>query len=277
MTGERIESITITIKIMSTSTSATKNNINRVRLGGAPLSVVSAAEAEEIIAEWVRLAPLRTVVTPNVDHVVELQKNEAFREAYEHAALSLADGAPIVWAARWLGLAGIEKVSGSDLVPALCARAAAEGWRVMFIGGAGEEDLAATLERIRERFRGIVIGGAFPPMGFERDAAIEERLLGAIDAFKPELILMGCGAPKSEIWLDRRRERIGRGVAIGIGSGIRFLAGQEKRAPRWMQRCGLEWSWRLAHDPLRLWRRYLVRDVQFLPLVWRWRNKKRSQ
>lgn len=253
-------------------------SIVQLRLGNVPLSPVNATEAETLVAGWVRLAPLRTIVTPNVDHAVELQKNEAFREAYEHAALSLADGAPIVWAARLLRLPRIEKVSGSDLVPALCARAAAAGWRVFFIGGASEADLAATLQRIRERFGGIAIGGAFPPMGFERDAAIEEWLLGEIDAFKPGLILMGCGTPKTEIWLDRRRGQIGRGVAISIGAGIRFLAGQERRAPLWMQRAGLEWSWRLAHDPLRLWRRYLVRDVQFLPLVWRWwTNKKRSQ
>lgn len=256
----------------------TNTNITQLRLGEAPLSAVSFAEAEALIAGWVKREALSTVVTPNVDHVIELQKNEAFRVAYEHAALSLADGAPIVWAARILGLPRIEKVSGSDLVPALCARAAREGWRVFFLGGASETDLVATLERIRERFRGIVIGGAFPPMGFEKDPAEEERLLGVIDAFRAELILMGCGAPKSEIWLDRHRKRIGRGVAIGIGSGVRFLSGQEKRAPRWMQRCGLEWTWRLAHDPLRLWRRYLVRDVQFLPLVWRWRtSKKRSR
>lgn len=235
-------------------------------------------EAGDLIAGWVHAAPLRTVVTPNVDHAVDLQTNDSFRGAYGRASLSLADGAPIIWAARFLGLPKIEKVSGSDLVPALCLRAASERWRVMFIGGTSEADLADLLDRIRARFHGIVIGGAYPPMGFERDPAAEDRLLGQIADFKPDLILMGCGAPKSEIWLDRHRDRIGHGVAMAIGAGVRFLAGRERRAPRWMQRAGLEWTWRLAHDPLRLWRRYLVKDVRFLPLVLKWRmNRKHSQ
>lgn len=247
-----------------------------VRLGNVPLSPVSADEAERLIAGWIGRAPMRTVVTPNVDHVVELQTNEDFRRAYERAALSLADGVPVVWAAKWLGIAGVEKVSGSDLVPRLCARAARESWRVFFVGGASESALAESLGRIRERFKGIVIGGAWPPMGFELDRAAGEKLIGEICAFGPDLLLMGCGAPKSEIWLDRHRERIGKGVAIAIGAGVRFLAGQERRAPAWMQRAGLEWSWRLAHDPARLWRRYLVRDARFLPLVVKWRMQRKQ-
>lgn len=247
-----------------------------VMLGNVPLSPVGAAQAETLIAGWVGRAPLRTVVTPNVDHVVELQANAAFRVAYRNAALSLADGAWVAWAAQWLGLRGIEKVSGSDLVPALCRRAAREGWRVFFAGGASEAALAESLEKIRERFAGIVIGGACPPMGFELNPSTNERLLSRISEFGPDLLLMGCGAPKSEVWLDRHRDRIGKGVAIAIGAGVRFLAGQERRAPRWMQRAGLEWSWRLAHDPLRLWRRYLVRDAKFLPLVVKWRMRRKQ-
>jgi N-acetylglucosaminyldiphosphoundecaprenol N-acetyl-beta-D-mannosaminyltransferase len=86
--------------------------------------------------------------------------------------------------------------------------------------------------------------------------------------------MMAVGAPKSEIWLARHGAAIGRGVGLGIGAGMRMLAGLERRAPRWMQRAGLEWCWRLAAEPRRLWKRYLVDDMQFFPLVWRWKRMK---
>ena len=248
----------------------------RVRLGTLPLTPVTADEAEEWIARWAGKPPMRLVVTPNVDHVMLLEGDGALREAYERADLSLADGMPILWAARWLGLGAIDKVSGSDLLPRLCARGAREGWRAFFAGGQDAADLARCLERIGARHPGLVVGGHFPPWGFERDRAAEEALLAAIERFAPDLVLMAVGAPKSEVWLDRHRDRIGRGVGIGIGAGLRFLAGLEPRAPRRMQRAGLEWSWRLAKDPRRLWRRYLVRDMQFFPLVWRWRRDRNN-
>jgi N-acetylglucosaminyldiphosphoundecaprenol N-acetyl-beta-D-mannosaminyltransferase len=112
-------------------------------------------------------------------------------------------------------------------------------------------------------------------MGFEHDEAVGEELLRAIEAFAPDVTLMGCGGPKSEVWMDRHRERLGRGIGISVGAGVYFLTGRQRRAPRWMQRAGLEWAWRLAGDPARLWRRYLVDDIQFFPLVWRWKHGNR--
>jgi N-acetylglucosaminyldiphosphoundecaprenol N-acetyl-beta-D-mannosaminyltransferase len=226
----------------------------------------------ELVAQWAGSEPFRLVVTPNVDHVMVLQRSEPFREAYARAALSLVDGRPVQWAARWLGLPPFEKVSGSDLLPALCARATAEGRRVFFAGGRTPEELAECLARIGRRYPGLALGGACPPLGFDRDEAESARLVEAIRTFGAELVLAACGSPKSEIWLARHGEAIGRGVGLSIGAGMRMLAGLDRRAPRWMQRAGLEWLWRLGGDPRRLWKRYLVDDVRFFPLVWRWKR-----
>jgi N-acetylglucosaminyldiphosphoundecaprenol N-acetyl-beta-D-mannosaminyltransferase len=246
----------------------------RRRMGNVPLTPLGMAEAIDQVVGWAGREPMRLVVTPNVDHIMTLQKNERFRQVYERADLSLADGMPVVLAARWLGLGRIEKVSGSDLAPALCRRGASEGWRIFFAGGPSAESLADCLARIERRYPGLKALGHWPPPGFERDPSETEKLLATIDAVRPDILMMACGAPKSEIWLDTHRARVGRGVALGIGIGLHYLAGLEPRAPRWMQRASLEWLWRVIHDPRRLWRRYLVDDMKFFPLVWRWKRRK---
>jgi N-acetylglucosaminyldiphosphoundecaprenol N-acetyl-beta-D-mannosaminyltransferase len=237
-----------------------------------PLTPVGMSEALDRIAGWAGAAPFRLVVTPNVDHIVTLQRNPDFQQAYDRCALSLADGVPLLWAARYLGLPPLEKVSGSDLLPELCRRAAAEGRSVFFAGGRSPDDLAGALQIVRARFPGLDAAGHCPPFGFERDPAATDALLAAIAEFQPDLLLLACGAPKSEIWMDRHRDRLARGVGIGIGAGLDFLTGRDRRAPRWMQRYGLEWLWRLARSPRRLAKRYLWNDLRFFPLVWRWKR-----
>ncbi len=246
----------------------------RLRLGNVPLTPVDAAAALGLIAQWAGREPFRLVVTPNVDHVMELQRNPDLRAVYERAELVLADGVPLIWAARWLGLPPLAKVSGSDLVGPLCERAARQGWRLFFAGGNSPAQLEECLSRLRTRYPGLRIAGACPPFGFERDPAAGAALVEQIRRAEPDLVLLGCGMPKSEIWLDAHRQALGRGVGLAIGVGLLLLAGLERRAPRWMQRLGLEWLWRLAGDPRRLWRRYLVRDMQFFPLVWRWKRER---
>ena len=243
------------------------------RLGNVPLSRVTLEETLVWIAARRRDLPFRLIVTPNVDHIIRLQRDAAFRAAYAGAALSLADGVPVVWAARFLGLGGVEKVSGSDLVPALCARGAAEGWRVFFIGGRSPEEMELCLERLRARYPGLQAAGIFAPFGFELSEAESERIIAAALEHRAEVILHGCGAPKSEIWMARHAAALGRGVGIGIGAGLRFVAGLERRAPVWMQRVGLEWLWRMAHEPRRLVKRYLIDDMRFFPLVLGWKRR----
>lgn len=257
-----------------TQLAAIESSIEWHQLGNVRLSRVTLARTLDLLFQWAGRPPFRLVVTPNVDHVVILQRSEPFREAYARAALSLVDGRPVQWAANYLGLPPFEKVSGSDLLPALCAQAAAAGRRVFFAGGRTPAELDECLARIRQRYPGLTLGGACPPFGFERDETESARLLGAIRAFGADFILLTCGSPKSEIWLARHGEALGSGVGLSIGAGLRMLAGLDRRAPRLLQRAGLEWFWRLSRDPRRLWRRYLVDDMRFFPLVWRWKREK---
>jgi N-acetylglucosaminyldiphosphoundecaprenol N-acetyl-beta-D-mannosaminyltransferase len=239
-------------------------------------------ETVDVVLGWTREAPdgaCRYVVTPNVDHAVIFQTNEQLRAAYAAASLVLADGAPVVVASRLLRRALPERVPGSDLAPALFKRAAAEfpdtgkPLRVFLLGaGPGVAERAAT--NIAARWPGVeVVGTLSPPLGFERDHAENERILAAIAAVQPDLLLVGVGAPKQELWTHAHASQIEAKAALCIGATIDFLAGEKQRAPRWMRRLGIEWLHRLSTEPRRLAKRYL-RDAWIFPrLVWReWRG-----
>lgn len=209
------------------------------------------------------------IVTPNVDHLIEYRRNGAYQTACDAAALRLADGMPIVWASRLLGRSLPARVAGSDLLPALCRMAASNGCTVFLLGGAaGVAQQAAA--RLTERFPGLRIAGVHaPPERFASDGAAALEAVRIVNAVKPALLFVGLGAPKQELWVHRHWSRLDVTVAVCCGAAIDFAAGTQVRAPRWMQWAGLEWVWRLAREPGRLWRRYLVRDAAFMGIFLR--------
>jgi N-acetylglucosaminyldiphosphoundecaprenol N-acetyl-beta-D-mannosaminyltransferase len=227
------------------------------------------AQALDGIATMVAGGGGGTVYTPNVDHVVMARHDSRLRKAYERVDLSLADGMPLLWAARLLGQVLPEKISGSDLVLPLMERAAQEGWRVFILGGApGVGAIAA--ERLAERFPRIIVAGTEAPrIDMDAPAASRAPVLDRIRAAKPDLVLVALGAPKQELWIAEAAVDLRPAVLLGIGAAVDFVAGTARRAPRWMSASGLEWLFRLAQEPRRMWRRYLVRDPEFLVIVLR--------
>ncbi|HWK89938.1 MAG TPA: WecB/TagA/CpsF family glycosyltransferase, partial [Longimicrobium sp.] len=216
--------------------------------------------------------PPAYVVTPNAHHLVLLEDSAPFRGVYRGAWLVLADGMPLLWAARLLGTPLPEKVSGSDLFVEVCGAAAGTGLRVFLLGGrpGAAEGAARELER---RFPGLRLAGAHcPPFGFERDPAALEQVERAIRDAAPHLLFVGLGAPKQELWIQANAARLGVPVAAGVGVSFEFVAGMVRRAPRWMQRAGLEWFYRLLREPRRLWRRYASTNPRFVALVLRQRR-----
>ncbi len=238
----------------------------RVPLFGFELDAITMREAVERVYGWVRTPRQgRFVVTPNVDHAVLFQRDAELRESYANASLVLADGMPVVLAARLLGRPLPGRVPGSDLVPALFEAAAARaGLRVYLLGAApGVAQRAA--ENIRARWPGVEIVGTYsPPVGFENDEQENQAILDKIAAVRPDLLIVGLGAPKQERWVNAHRQRIDAAVTLCVGATIDFLAGERRRAPRWMRRGGLEWLHRVASEPKRLLKRY-VRDAWIFP------------
>ncbi|MCH8830770.1 MAG: WecB/TagA/CpsF family glycosyltransferase [Planctomycetes bacterium] len=248
----------------------------KVCLFGVKIDAVRMPEAVAQLMDWIQSedARHRYVVTPNVDHAVMLAEHEELRAAYAEADLVLADGMPVVLASRLLRKPLPERVTGADLVPALFSAADEHRPLTAFLLGAAAGVGEQAAAHIHERWPAVQIVGTYsPPFGFEKDDAENETILCQIEAVKPDVLIVGLGAPKQELWVHRHQEKIAARVSLCVGATIDFLAGNVARAPIWMQKAGLEWCYRLISEPRRLFTRY-ARDAWVFPqLVFReWRR-----
>jgi N-acetylglucosaminyldiphosphoundecaprenol N-acetyl-beta-D-mannosaminyltransferase len=242
------------------------------RLFGVEIDVATMKQAVARIFQWVEqpAAPCRLVVTPNVDHIVMLQRHEGLRAAYRDANLVLADGWPVVLASRLLCRPLPERVPGSDLGPALFAASPELGTLRVFLLGAAPGVAAPPARVIQRTWPTVCVSDVYsPPIGFEHNEAENAKILRRIEKARPDLLLIGLGAPKQELWAHAHRDKIHASVALCIGATIDFLAGQKSRAPAWMRSCGLEWLHRVLSEPKRLAGRYARDAWNFPRLVWR--------
>jgi len=203
------------------------------------------------------------IVTANLDFLRRHAHDPGARELYSEADVCVADGMPLVWAMRLQGDHLPERIAGSSLMLPVAERAALEGRSLYLLGGepAANEKAAAVL---RARWPGLVIAGASSPMVKNPPSpddlhSLREELLQA----RPDIVLVGMGSPKQELIIRALRADFPRAWMIGVGMTFSFVAGTLSRAPEWMQRTGLEWCWRLAQEPKRLSRRYLLEDLPF--------------
>ena len=213
------------------------------------------------------------VITPNVDHLVQLERGGPLREAYRDADLILTDGKPLIWISKWYGTPIKEKISGSDLFPRLCGLAAKKGYTMYFLG-AMEGVAAKAAENLMARFPGLrVVGTYSPPYGFEKDEQELAHIRDMIHAAAPDILIVGLGCPKQELFIMHHREELGVPLSLGLGASLDFEAGNIKRAPKWMANHGLEWVFRITQDPKRLAKRYLVDDRIILGMAIKYKKQ----
>jgi N-acetylglucosaminyldiphosphoundecaprenol N-acetyl-beta-D-mannosaminyltransferase len=201
-------------------------------------------------------------ITANLHYARLAACSEYLRELNQRAAFITADGMPLVWQARRQGQPLPERVAGSDLIHHLCKQAALRGHRVFFLGGAEGVALEAA-RQLKQKNSLLAVAGVAAPMFREMSSEDHELLVAKIRATRPDILFAALGQPKGEVWLDRHCEALGVPVCVQVGASLDFIAGQARRAPRWMQRCGLEWFHRMATDRRRLAPRY-ARDAMFL-------------
>jgi N-acetylglucosaminyldiphosphoundecaprenol N-acetyl-beta-D-mannosaminyltransferase len=230
---------------------------------GVPVSAITMADAVAAIDRWIADRTPRYVCVTGVHGVMESQRDDELRNIHERAGLVTPDGMPLVWLAHLRGCAHVERVYGPDLMLACCARSLATGARHYFFGGApGIADRMA--ERLTTRFPGLALAGTSCPPFRPLTAEEDDRIVQEINGAKPDIVWVGLSTPKQERWMASHVGRLAAPVLIGVGAAFDFHAGAKRQAPRWMQRSGLEWSFRLASEPRRLWKRYLVNNPLFL-------------
>lgn len=207
------------------------------------------------------------VVTLNADHVAKLLSNGDFRKAYDSARWRTVDGTPLVWLLRALGVRNARRVTGVDLLSQASRSRHFAGRRIVVTGGS-EAQLWAAVTQLRSRgSRADIVAVPFPMIEDPSDDCPE--VLEALRSIIPDLVFVCLGSPKQELWVHHWRDSLPPAIYVGAGAAVAFAAGQERRAPGWLQRLGLEWAYRLAQDPRRLWRRYTREVVPVIPVVLR--------
>jgi N-acetylglucosaminyldiphosphoundecaprenol N-acetyl-beta-D-mannosaminyltransferase len=238
----------------------------RVNILGVGISAINLQQAVASVEQWIAAGERHSIHVCTVHTVMECQRDATLRRAVNASGLSVPDGMPLVWLGLAHGERQVGRVYGPDLMLALCDRLRASRRRHFFYGGApGVADRLSS--RLQARFPGLVVAGAHSPP-FRGAGAVEDAAtLAAINAARPDVVWVGLGTPKQDHWIARHRGLLDAAALIGVGAAFDFHAGLLRQAPRWMQRSGLEWLFRLAQEPRRLAHRYLVYNPLFVAQV----------
>ncbi len=231
------------------------------RVIGAPVTAGSFENVKRLIVETASRAEGGYVCVANVHMVTTARSDADLLGAMENASVVTSDGMPLVWALKRKGYVHTEKISGPDLMWPLCEMAATEGLPVYFFGGN-----AKTLQALKIIFDKSlpalqVVGLESPPM-LPKKPVVDSSIVERINASGARVVFVGLGCPKQELWMAAYAPHLSA-VLLGVGAAFDFMTGTVRRAPVWMQRCGLEWVFRLAMEPRRLWKRYLVTNTLF--------------
>ena len=227
------------------------------------VDATSYSDAVKRVLGWARNGESRYVCCANVHSVMESFDSAEFRRCMNGADLVTSDGVPLVWALRRLGVAAASRVYGPDLMPAVLRAADGEGLRVGYYGG-NIEALKRLTELTNRQYPGL-IGYSFSPPFRDLTPDEDQMVVDRINASGVHILFVGLGCPKQEKWMAAHKDRV-RAVMLGVGAAFDFLTGMKAQAPSWLQAAGLEWMFRLAVEPNRLWRRYLKNNPRFVAL-----------
>jgi len=235
----------------------------RINVLGVGVSPINMSMALEQLGAWIAKRDRQYVSVCNVHSVMECHRNPRLRKIVNAAGMTTPDGMPLVWLARLSGRRHVSRVYGPDLMLAELQSSLATGHRHYFYGGrSGVADRLAAVMRVR--FPGVRVAGTFTPPVGSAEELCSVATASVINDAGPDIVWVGISSPKQEFWMDCMRPLLQAPVLIGVGAAFDFHSGTVAQAPRWMQRMGLEWFFRLLTDPRRLWRRYLVDNPYFL-------------
>jgi N-acetylglucosaminyldiphosphoundecaprenol N-acetyl-beta-D-mannosaminyltransferase len=231
---------------------------------GVPLALTDYERALDWIDDMIAHRERGYVCVCNVHTVMASDEDEELRGAVAGSSLNLPDGQPLVWAINALGHPLGKRVYGPHLMARACARAATGGQRFYLYGGRNQGALVQLALNLRRRYPGIQIVGGFSPPHRPLNEEEQDAVATEINRSGADVVWVGIGVPKQEKWMAQMRPRLNASLLIGVGAAFDFHAGLMPQAPVWLQEAGLEWAYRLAHEPRRLWRRYLRYNPRFI-------------
>lgn len=243
----------------------------RIKFMNTDIDNLTMAETLNEIDKLIQKKNCSYVVTPNVDHIVRLEKDEELQKVYKNASFILTDGKPLIWISKWYKTPIKEKISGSDLFPRVCQLAANKNYTMYLLGAAeGVADTAA--RNLMKKYPGLNIVGTYsPPFGFEKNEQEMNKIKTQIQDVHPDILIVGLGCPKQEKFMYYHCKELGVPISFGLGASIDFEAGNIKRAPKWMSNHGLEWLYRFSKEPKRLFKRYFVDDLKIISVARKYR------
>ncbi|WP_353949011.1 WecB/TagA/CpsF family glycosyltransferase [Sporolactobacillus sp. Y61] len=240
--------------------------MEKVDLFGISFNKVTIAQMIAILTHSICNNQYLFIQTANVDHIILTQNDKLFREIVQSANIITCDGMPIIWASRLLKNPLPERVTGADLTTAICKYSFKRFFNLFILGAA--PGVAEKAKRMAElKYPGCHIVGVYSPSCSElADSEKSRNICEQINRSGSNILLLALGTPKQEKWYWQNKKRLHVNAIIGVGAAIDFLAGTKKRAPKWMRDVGLEWLYRLTKEPVRLFRRYMIRDLKIIPL-----------
>lgn len=236
----------------------------RAEVLGLPLAISSYAEVIAWMQATIASGRRGWLTAAAVNLVISAADDERTRDAVLEASLAVPDGQPLVWALRALGHRGATRVYGPELMERFCAAAARDGTPIYLYGGRDERSLQLLRDRLLQRFPGLLIAGGYSPPFRPLTEEERQHVVADIDGSGAQVVWVGTGQPKQELWMAQMRPRLRAPLLVGVGAAFDFHAGLVAQAPPWMQRSGLEWLFRLSREPRRLWRRYLTQNPRFI-------------
>lgn len=241
-------------------------NTPRVNVLGVGISALTMQRALTTITDWIEHNKHHYVCVTGVHGVMESQADERLKQIHNEAGLVTPDGMPLVWLSRFAGFSYVERVYGPDLMLALCDYSQQYGYKHFFYGGAlGVPELL--IARLQQQFPRLQVAGFYSPPFHPLSDREDEAIVDMINNSGAHIVWVGLSTPKQEYWMAAHVHRLKANALIGVGAAFDFHSGRKPQAPRWMQRSGLEWLFRLATEPRRLGKRYLINNPKFLWLI----------
>lgn len=233
---------------------------------GVYVSVINLSDAIYILRQWISDKANNYVCVTPAHALMDCHRDKQVRSVYNHAGLVTPDGMAIVWILKLLGHKQVGRVYGPDLMNELCRVSLQTGYKHFFYGNT-DAVLSDLKDKLEEKYPGIQIAGSIAPPFRELTVQEDEEICKQISASGADILWVGLGSPKQELWMYHHQGKIDVPVMIGVGAAFDFLSGNIPQAPRWIQRSGLEWFYRFLQEPRRLWKRYLLGYPRFVVLI----------